>query len=458
MKEIFNSIKAFNEGMGVENAIKNFIPNLYSYVETRSNGENRYLFSGAKDDDPNAYITEDGKFLTMHHSDTIGCGRPMTAFDIVKKYICNNDSKETYKYLVNQGYIQTPTHQPNSLGGESWCGLNITNYADIDTNIEPISYLVDGLIPRNMISLIFGQGGSGKSTVIQNMVKSLIEKTDFCTRETHLGDDEKILFIQAATEESKEIVAKKLHNMGLSQNTKRVLLTDYTGTSIENFQKGLSSIVKTENIKLIIIDSATSLLNGKDDNANSVVDNILLNLSKIVHENKCSILLIHHSRKRNKEGFLSNSVDDLLGSQRWSAGVRLVHKISTDKKTRTTSLSVVKENIFFTSEENYDGTLEIIADENMNYSFNKFTPTSEINEKEKVSKNEEIYNKIVDYISSTTLETIKQKFIESPETGHWQFLLKEIGETPTGNFSTAAKKYFEKNLPDTASVIKELKK
>lgn len=460
------SIKEFNKNFDVEQALETFIPGKYKYIKTCSNGQKRYLYSGAKDDCPNAVVTKSGKFVCYHMSDVIGYRNSMTAFDIVKKYICNDDSKETYKYLVNQGYIQNSTSHLSvnpsgaNLEEENW---KVRNLANIDvSSIEPISWIVEGLIPRNMVCLFFGSGQSGKTTLLHSMCKNIVEQIDFCERKINFSKDEKIILFQAPNEDTGNAVALRLEKMGINPECKdRIIIVEpQTDISIETFQTYMSKIIKENNAKLLVVDSAIDLMGGRDDNASTVVNTILLTLSAMAQKLECAIILIHHSRKRSKDGNLSNSVDDLLGSQRWSSGSRLVIKTSLDKKNRTTTLTIVKENIFglcSAEEQNkFDGELTIVADEQMNFSFKSFKPSCEITE-EKTTQNLETYNKILEYVSSTPVETLKQKFSESGMKGHWAFLCKEVDAEYSKTFATAAKLYFDKNFPDIAALIAQIK-
>lgn len=463
MKEIFNTIKAFNEGMGVENAIQTFIPNLYSYVKTKSNGEKRYLYSGAKDDEPNAFVTPDNKFLTMHISDSIGHGLPMTSFDIVKRYICNGDVKQTYKYLVNQGYIKNSTsHTHDSLRGDICVGdtWRVRKLSSIDTDtIKPVEWLIDGIIPKGMVTLLYGSGASSKTTICNAMAVHLVEHKTFCERATHLPEGATLILYQSSNEDSGEIVAQRFKKMGLNEEAKEniIIIEPDSAPDIKLFAENISKHIKENNTQLLIIDSALALMDGRDDNQSGVVNTILQSLSGIAKKYDCAIILLHHTRKKNKDGNLTNSVDDLLGSQRWSTGVRYVLKASLNKALRETKLSVIKENILGlcpeTDREQWDGELIMVADENLNFTFKSFNPKTSPSTP---SKYEQTYNDIVNYISTTSLEDIKIDYAESNEKGKWSYLCKKVNGEYTEYFSTAAKRWFETNKPEILGTIDQI--
>jgi len=60
---------------------------------------------------------------------------------------------------------------------------NLPTFNDIDENVSE-DWLVDGLIPRGAITIMYGKGGLGKSHIVYLIGKCVVEGTEFFGRET----------------------------------------------------------------------------------------------------------------------------------------------------------------------------------------------------------------------------------------------------------------------------------
>lgn len=191
----------------------------------------------------------------------------------------------------------------------------------------------DGMIPKGCVTIIAGQGASGKSTLMCYLASTLerVAKT-----------------LIVSNEESFGIIASRVG--------------DYSSVDIASFtqQPDNQKITKTdllqslEEYDLVFVDSLVTFNDGKDINKAGTAEEFLAPFVRAVANSNKAIVFLHHT---NKGG--GDSLQDIVsGSERLVSGVRHCKIVINDQMHGRRFLCVVKDNTNMKSTN-----LEIISEE-----------------------------------------------------------------------------------------------
>ena len=165
----------------------------------------------------------------------------------------------------------------------------------------PISYLVDGLLPMNGISLMVGRPKRGKSTIARQLIACISNGNEFMNRSATKG-----VSLYIALEEKLSEIKKHFQDLNVNDPDSIFIHCDLAP---KNSVEWLSLLIKKYQPQLVVIDPLFRFLRAKDSNSYSEVNELFEPLMKIVRENNCHILCVHHANK--SEGSQGNEV---LGS------------------------------------------------------------------------------------------------------------------------------------------------
>ena len=192
----------------------------------------------------------------------------------------------------------------------------------------------DGMIPKGCVTIIAGQGASGKSTLM-------------CYLASTLERVARVLIV--SNEESFGIIASRVGK--------------YSGVKIASFtqQPDNRKITKEEILQaleddfdLVFVDSLITFNDGKDINKSGTAEEFLTPFVRAVANSDKAIVFLHHT---NKGG--GDSLQDIVsGSERLVSGVRHCKIVINDQMHGRRFLCVVKDNTNMKSTN-----LEIISEE-----------------------------------------------------------------------------------------------
>jgi len=207
--------------------------------------------------------------------------------------------------------------------------------AALRAEYKPTEWLVDGLLPRPGIGLIAGIPGIGKTWLTLSLSLAVATGRSWLNRfQTHQG---RVLLI--LEEEGRSAVVERLDllygGLGLPQKAGDNLPIDLLiqqGVSLVAQDGGLGSElqrhVREVQPALIVLDPFRRV-HGLDENnsgAMSHLFNLLHQLTQLFTEQPCSLLLIHHLRKRSEH--LEDGLERLRGSTDIAASVDSVLEVS----------------------------------------------------------------------------------------------------------------------------------
>ena len=165
-------------------------------------------------------------------------------------------------------------------------------------------------LPLGYVSTMQASGGTGKSFLVCGIIAELSRGN--LPFQENVIKPAKSLFVSA--EDSESIIAGRLSDCGADLD--RCVIMDLEKSRGINFHNGdrldeIESIVKSENIKFIVIDPLHAFIGDVDMNRANIVRPIMQTFSSFAERYDLSLLLISHVSKRKSD---FNSNDNGLGS------------------------------------------------------------------------------------------------------------------------------------------------
>lgn len=260
----------------------------------------------------------------------------------------------------------------------------------------------DGMIPKGCVTIIAGQGASGKSTLM-------------CYLATTLERVAKTLIV--SNEEPFGIIASRVGK--------------YSDVDIASFTQQPNNrkitreelIHSLEDYDLVFVDSLITFNGGKDINKSGTAEEFLEPFVRAVANSEKAIVFLHHT---NKGG--GDSLQDIVsGSERLVSGVRHCKIVINDQMHERRFLCVVKDNTNMKS-----ANLEIISEElvfpdggSMTV-IKKLVPTTV--DMEKIIYENSKASKIKRWDKEIFAERRKGKILETPPMSIQKVLLASNGE------------------------------
>ncbi len=261
------------------------------------------------------------------------------------------------------------------------------------------SWLVDGLFPADGYSAICGKPKAGKSTVIRNLVASVIKGRKFLNRSIDIPPGTgRVLYIHLDRKDQPWRVAKELRQLGITpdESARLVLKTahDVPSDSYSDRLAWLQKEATTANPHLIVIDLMWQFVMAKNPNEYNEVLKGINALQDALTEAKYkgALVVTLHGRKATNP---SDPADDVLGSTghrgSFSTLVMLtrhrkegIYTIMSDQTERDDVYGEIDESLI---SRDPDGTLHLGP------------RLAEIVKKEKQAKAEESMLRLLKYIA-----------------------------------------------------------
>lgn len=201
-----------------------------------------------------------------------------------------------------------------------------------DDKLENYGYY-DGLIPKGCVTIIAGQGASGKSTLM-------------CFLASTLERVAKVLIV--SNEEPSGIISSRVGKYST------VTIASFTNQP-DNRKITRDEVLEAiEDYDLVFVDSLVTFNEGKDINKSGTAEEFLTPFVRAVANSEKAIVFLHHT---NKGG--GDSLQDIVsGSERLVSGVRHCKIVINDQIHERRFLCVVKDNTNMKSTN-----LEILSEE-----------------------------------------------------------------------------------------------
>ena len=243
--------------------------------------------------------------------------------------------------------------------------LKLIQMSDIET--EEVSWLWYPFIPYGKLTIVQGDPGDGKTTLVLNIAARL-SKGD--PMDDGMRCDEPINIIyQTAEDGLADTVKPRLENAGA--DCSRIMVIDESDKSLSMADERLEEALQKTNAKLLILDPIQAYLGGgMDMNRANEARDMTKRLGALAEKYKCAIVLIGHMNKAsgNKAAYRGMGSIDFYAVAR---SVLLVGRIENEPNMR--AMVQIKNNLeafghskaFELSESRFEwkGDYEITADE-----------------------------------------------------------------------------------------------
>lgn len=243
--------------------------------------------------------------------------------------------------------------------------LKLIQMSDIET--EEVSWLWYPFIPYGKLTIVQGDPGDGKTTLVLNIAARLSQGDPM---DDGMRCDEPINIIyQTAEDGLADTVKPRLENAGA--DCSRIMVIDESDKSLSMADERLEEALQKTNAKLLILDPIQAYLGGgMDMNRANEARDMTKRLGALAEKYKCAIVLIGHMNKAagNKAAYRGMGSIDFYAVAR---SVLLVGRIEEEPNKR--AVVQIKNNLaafghakaFELSEGVFDwiGDYEITADE-----------------------------------------------------------------------------------------------
>lgn len=210
--------------------------------------------------------------------------------------------------------------------------INSVNILDASKN-----YIVDGLIPRDGLTILGGAAKTGKTTFCMQLMHDIITQNTFLDKRIIHSEESKIKTLYITNEDSETICFSRLLQIfGEDEGIENVEIMvskelRYADGTLLSFVEAAAE----EDYNLFIIDNFRSF--GVDAGIEKDVSGARLTerlrwMTEMCEELNISIILIHHTRKTGQNGRSVNVADELAGGSAISSAAQSIITLSRTRK------------------------------------------------------------------------------------------------------------------------------
>ena len=248
--------------------------------------------------------------------------------------------------------------------------------------LEPRPWLISSFLLKKSVTTLVAPGGTGKSSFALTVACSIAADKDALG----LGICEATNVLMISFEDDQSEINRRYkavcerhdlrfsqHHVYLPEPLEPILNLEDSQLTLTPYGRGLGDHLIERDIGLLVIDPL-SAINPADENSNSSMAKIIQELAAIARRANCAVLLVHHTRKTNKQ----ESVKGNRGAKALIDGCRIMKTLSTmtqaeakrrsiDPKTAPTyiQLSDAKQNYqAFNTEEQWFQIQSVIDETN----------------------------------------------------------------------------------------------
>lgn len=222
----------------------------------------------------------------------------------------------------------------------------ITTWADLDSQIAPISYAWDKWLPNGLLTILAGLSGEGKSTIALYIGGCVTDGLNFPdgAKSSYTGGT--VLWCESESAQAINLERAKKWQLKIEN-----FITPLpNGLADINLDKAAHRAAITEKahlpgVKLIIVDSLSGA-NNKRENDAAEIKAVTEFLSEMARDTGKPILLTHHLRKKGLLDTNTVTLDRLRGSSAIVQEARVIWALDKpDPNSTRLRLSMIKRNL-----------------------------------------------------------------------------------------------------------------
>lgn len=159
--------------------------------------------------------------------------------------------------------------------------------------LPPPEYLIDGVLPARALSSIYGPSGHGKSFVVLDMARAIIDGRTWHGHATTQGS---VFYVVAegASGQAQRLDAATEHYG--TENADSVIWLPRTVNLSSRFEvTALIEVLREERPALVVIDTQARCTVGVEENSSKEMGVVIDECERIIREASTAVLLVHHS-------------------------------------------------------------------------------------------------------------------------------------------------------------------
>ncbi len=197
------------------------------------------------------------------------------------KYVCNKEGYWLHDYCLSLGASCCPKKKSS---------VRLIKVGDLMKSNPVVDYLVDGLLTVGGISIIAGPPKSGKSTIVRQLTKSVVNGQDFLGRSTKKG---KVIYL--ALEEQNSVLNEQFKKVGITETDD--ILIHVGGLLGGSAFDDVAELILDQRPQLLVIDTMLLFLNQSDSNNYNEMNRALSECRDLARRSGTHILTVHHQNK-----------------------------------------------------------------------------------------------------------------------------------------------------------------
>lgn len=223
--------------------------------------------------------------------------------------------------------------------------LKLTTWADLESQIGPVSYTWDKWLPNGLLTILAGLSGEGKSTVALYVGGCVTDGLQFPdgTPSSHSGGT--VLWCESESAQAINLERAKKWQLSIDR-----YLTPFPNGLVDinldkaNHRNAIIEKAHLPGVKLIIVDSLSGA-NSKREN-DTEVKQVTEFLAELARDTQKPILLTHHLRKKGLLDTSTITLDRLRGSSAIVQEARVIWALDKpDPNNPRLRLSMIKNNL-----------------------------------------------------------------------------------------------------------------
>jgi len=265
---------------------------------------------------------------TCDHN-TLHCKPPLEGEEIkeikdIAKFVCTKPTTFDFEALEDSA-INEPL-------------FPLTSFAACFVEQKPREWLVDGLLIDPVLGCINGDAGVGKTFLLIDMAVCLSIGKDWMGRKTKQCS----ILILDEESGSRRLMERIVYAANYHDVKEAPIFFMGGGFDItdERHEAELKKAITEKNIKLLLIDSFSQVIGGKDENSASEMNFVMNRLKAIIRETGCSVIFLHHLTKTGSNrgsSAIRAAVDFMISVSKSGDFITLTTKNAQTGKTRDTA-------------------------------------------------------------------------------------------------------------------------